>query len=392
VFGDYDGDRYPDLYVANDYGRNALFRNRGDGTFEEVAAASGTLGYGAGMNATFGDYDNDGRLDIYVTNIRSKHTWLAAAPLVRLFTLHSFLDGIWTDQYPLYSEVPREWDGTFVQAFEQMASGNNLFRNRGDGTFEDRTEQSDVNPPGWYWGAVLADLDNDGWQDIYAANGWIYAALAAELELDMLTTMISEQSLFEEGALFDMRRYGNRSWHGYERNRHLRNRGDGTFEEIGRASGIDLIRNSRGVAVADFWNRGVLDVAVSAHQDHHALLRNEVGLKRNWLSVELRGVESNREAVGARVTIETNGRRQTREVLLGDGYASQSELRRHFGLGDDKQVDTLTVFWPKTGRTTTFKNIAANQIIQIVEGESSWTPRPTATKPNAESLGGPGDS
>jgi hypothetical protein len=290
--------------------------------------------------------------------------------------LQSLLDGVWVNDYPLYFEIFREWKGTFVEAFQQMASGNNLLRNRGDGTFEDRTWQSEVNPPGWYWGAVMADLDNDGHQDIYAANGWIYGALGTEMEMDFLTTLVSEQDLFKQGALFDPEHFGNRSWHGYERNRYLRNRGDGTFEEIGWASGSDLIRNSRGVAVADFWNRGVLDVAVAAHQDHHALLRNEIASQRNWLAVELRGVESNRDAVGARVTIEIDGRKQMREIALGAGYASQSSLRQHFGLGEDEQVDTLTVFWPKTGETSTFERIPANQTIQIIEGESRWTARP----------------
>jgi len=376
AFGDYDGDGDPDIYVANDYGRNALFQNRGDGTFEDVGVAAGTLAYGAGMNATFGDYDNDGLLDIYVTNIRSKYTWFADAPMVRRYLLHALLDGTWMSEYPRYFEILREWDGTFVEAFEQMASGNNLLRNRGDGTFEDRTWQSSVNPPGWYWGAVMADFDNDGWKDIYAANGWIYEALGTELEMDFLTSVVSEQDLFAQGALFDMETFGDRSWHGYERNRHLRNCADGTFEEIGWASGSDLIRNSRGVAVADFWNRGVLDVAVAAHEDHHALLRNEVGQTRNWIAVELRGVASNRDAVGARVTIEANGRRQMREVSLGDGYASQSTLRQHFGLDADTHVETLSIFWPKTGLTDTFTNVAANQIVQMIEGESEWTTRP----------------
>lgn len=376
AFGDYDLDGDPDIYVANDYGRNALLQNRGDGTFEDVGVAAGTLAYGAGMNATFGDYDNDGLLDIYVTNIRSKYTWFADAPMVRRYLLHSLLDGTWMHEYPGYSELLREWDGTFVEAFEQMASGNNLLRNRGDGTFEDRTWEASVNPPGWYWGAVMADFDNDGWKDIYAANGWIYEALGTELEMDFLTSVVSEQDLFAQGALFDVDNFGDRSWHGYERNRHLRNRGDGTFEEIGWASGADLIRNSRGVAVADFWNRGVLDVVVTANEDRHALLRNDVGLKRNWLAIELRGVDSNRDAVGARITVETNGKQQMREVSLGDGYASQSTLRQYFGLNEDRHVETLSVFWPKTRETTTFKNVRANQIIQIVEGEPGWTIRP----------------
>lgn len=373
AFADFDGDRYPDIYVANDYGRNALFHNNGDGAFEDVTAKSKTLAYGAGMGATFGDYDNDGLLDIYVTNIRSKYIWFAATPLVRLFLLHSLLDGVMASNFGNYLEIMREWDRTFVGAFEQMASGNTLLHNRGDGTFEDRSWSSSANPPGWYWGAVLADLDNDGWQDIYAANGWIYQSLGTELELDFLTTVVSEQDLFADGGMFSMDRLADRSWHGYERNRHLRNRGNGVFEEIGWASGTDLIRNSRGVAVADFWNRGVLDLAVAAHRDNHALLRNQVGAKRNWLEVELLGVASNRDAVGALITITAEGRSQMREVSLGNGYASQSTLRQHFGLGTAAVASELRVFWPKTGQTNVFHQVPANQIVRLVEGQSTWT-------------------
>jgi len=386
VFGDYDDDGDPDLYVANDFGRNALYRNRGDGTFEETTVESGTLAYGAGMSATFGDYDNDGRLDLYVANIRSKYMWFTEPPMIRRFVLHSILDGVWLQDTPLYLEIMREWPGTFVEAFEQMASGNTLLRNHGDGTFEDRTWESGTNPPGWYWGSVLADLDNDGWQDIYVANGWIYGAQGTELEVEFLTAVVAEQDLVKSGAVFDPQRFGNRSWHGYERNRQLRNRGDGTFEQIGFAAGTDLVRNSRGVAVADFWNRGVLDIAVAAHRDRHALLRNDIALKRNWLQVELRGVESNRDAVGARITIEVGDQQQMRELVLGDGYASQSSLRQHFGLGEAIEVDRLEVRWPKSGRTQTFEAIAANQIIEIVEGESVWTRKQYAPASSAAGI------
>lgn len=127
--------------------------------------------------------------------------------------------------------------------------------------------------------------------------------------------------------------------------------------------------NSRGVAAADFWNRGVMDIAVSASDDRHALLRNDVGEKRHWLQVELVGTKSNRDAVGARVSIKVNGKPQMREIMLGDGYGSENSLRQHFGLGDAGSVDELTVKWPRSKTVQTFHNVAGNRVVRITEGK-----------------------
>jgi hypothetical protein len=249
-----------------------------------------------------------------------------------------------------------------------MASGNVLLKNRGDGTFDDTTAKMNANPPGWFWGASFEDFDNDGWLDIYAADGWVYNDKDTEIELDFLNNVVTQQKLYKTGIFFDPKHFGHTSWHGWEHNRYMRNRGDGSFEEIGRAAGNDLILNSRGVAAADFWNRGVMDIAVSASTDKHALLRNEVDTNRHWLQVELVGVKSNRDAVGARISIKVNGKPQMREVVLGDGYGSENSLRQHFGLGNATSVDELTVKWPASGTVQTFKNIPGNRIIEITEG------------------------
>jgi hypothetical protein len=368
VFGDYDGDGYPDLYVVNDFGRKTLYHNNRDGTFEDVTVKSGTLAYGAGMSASFADFDNDGKLDIYCTNIRSEHAWYASAPTVGRYMLNSWREGVWATDMPLYWQIFRQSGLEFVQVFQQMASGNTLLRNRGDGTFEDVTVQAGANPVGWFWGASFADFDNDGWQDIYAADGWVYNEPGTEIELEFLNNVVTHQDVYKTGLYFDPKYFGQRSWHGYERNRHLRNNGDGTFSEIGHAAGTDLLTNSRGVAVADFWNRGAMDIAVSASTDRHALLRNNLPATRNWLQVELVGVKSNRDAVGARVTAKCGGRQQLREVVLGDGYGSQNSLRQHFGLGDNSVVGELIVRWPRSGIVQTFRNVAANRVVEITEG------------------------
>ncbi len=368
VWGDYDNDGYLDLYVVNDFGRKTLYHNNRDGTFTDVTVRSGTLAYGAGMSATFADYNNDGLLDIYVANIRSEHAWYAEWPTVARYMINSWKQGVWRSDMPLYFEVFRQSGFGFVGVFQQMAAGNNLLRNRGDGTFEDITVKANANPLGWFWGSNFADFDNDGWMDIYAVNGWVYNDRGTEIELDFLNNVVSRQDMYKTGILFDPAHFGHTSWHGWERNRHLRSNGDGSFTEIGRSAGTDLLLNSRGVAVADFWNRGRLDIAVSANADRHALLKNEIDMKRNWLAVELTGTKSNRDAVGARVYLRIGGRQQMREVVLGDGYGSQSTLRQYFGLGDTPSADELIVQWPRSGIVQKFRNVAGSRIVAVSEG------------------------
>jgi hypothetical protein len=370
VWGDYDNDGFLDLYVVNDFGRKTLYHNNRNGTFTDVTVSSGTLDYGAGMSASFGDYDNDGKLDIYVANIRSEHRWFAETPTVMRYMLNSWKQGVWMSDMPLYFQIFRQSGFAFVDVFRQMASGNTLMRNRGDGTFEDTTWKANANPLGWFWGSSFADFDNDGWMDIYSANGWVYNDRHSEIEMDFLNNVVSKQDVYKTGLFFDPQYFGTRSWHGWERNRHLRNNGDGTFTEMGRPAGTDLLLNSRGVAVADFWNRGALDIAVSASTDKHALLKNNVGTRRHWLGVELVGTSSNRDAVGARVYAKIAGTSQMREVVLGDGYGSQSSLRQYFGLGNRTSIDEIVVRWPKSGTTQTFTHVAADRIVQITEGKT----------------------
>jgi hypothetical protein len=378
VWGDYDDDGYADLYVVNDFGRKTLYHNNRDGTFTDVTVKSGTLDYGAGMSASMGDYDNDGRLDLYVANIRSEHGWFAGPPTVWRYMLNSWRQGVWRSDMPLYFQIFRQSGLRFADVFRQMASGNTLLRNRGDGTFEDVTAAAGANPPGWFWGSVFADFNNDGWLDIYSADGWAYNDRGTEIELEFLNGVVSEQGVYKSGKFFDPKWFGRRSWHGYERNRFLRSNGDGTFLEVGRPTGTDLITNSRGVAVADFWNRGVLDIAVAASTDRHALLKNGFAGKRHWLAVELVGTRSNRDAVGARVFARVGPTRQMREVTLGDGYGSQNSLRQYFGLGDATKVDELVVRWPRSGVTQTFTNVAADRIVQITEDARSGAPNSSA--------------
>jgi len=376
AWGDYDDDGFPDLFVVNDFGRSTLYHNDGDGAFTDVTVKAGTLAYGAGMSASFADYDNDGRLDLYTADIRSEHGWFAEKPTVMRYMADSWRQGVWTTDMPLYFEVFRQSGFGFVPVFQEMASGNHLLHNEGGGRFRDVSWQTGANPVGWFWGSVFADFDNDGWQDIYSADGWVYNDRGTEIELDFLNNVVGKQREYKTGVFFDPKHFGRSSWHGWERNRHLRSNGAKgpdasgaiTFSEIGTPAGTDLITNSRGVAVADFWNRGVLDIAVAASAGRHALLRNEVGSRRHWLEVELQGTRSNRDAVGARVTVRTGGLRQMREVNAGDGYASQSALRLHFGLGDATRIDELVVRWPASKTEQRFRDVPVDQIVKVTEG------------------------
>jgi hypothetical protein len=375
VFGDYNDDGWPDLYVANDFGRNTLYRNNRDGTFTDVSVASNALDYGAGMSASFGDYDNDGKLDIYVANIRSEERWFGEMPTVRRYMLTALRQGVLWQDMPTYYEIYKQSGFSYREVFQQMGSGNSLLHNKGDGTFEDVSWKAGANPPGWFWGSGFADFDNDGWQDIYSANGWVYADKDTDFELDFFGGIVADQKKYKTGWFYDPKSFGTRSWHGWERNRYLRNNRNGTFSEIGRATGTDLLRNSRGIAVADFWNRGVLDLAVAASTDRHALLKNEIGEKRNWLAVELTGAGralpkgTNRDAVGARVTVKAGGLSQIREVALGDGYGSQNSLRLYFGLDQARQVDQIEVRWPRSGQVQSWKAVPADRILAITEGK-----------------------
>lgn len=179
---------------------------------------------------------------------------------------------------------------------------------------------------------------------------------------------------------------GNISWNGYEHNVLLRNEGpaaDGTlqFSDVAMAMGADDIRDARGVATADFDNDGDLDIVVNnnpgdsgrAELSRATLLRNNVGERRNWLAIELRGTESNRDAVGALVTVEAGSEKFTRLVSAGSGFASQQSARLYFGLGDKTHVDAVTVRWPR-GRIEKFSKygdqaIATRKLIRITEGK-----------------------
>ena len=173
-FADYDQDGDQDLYVANDFGRNTLFANRGDGTFDDVSEATGTLDFGYGMSAEWGDVDNDLDLDLYVSNVHSGQRWYGQAATLYQYLLTSLRQGTIREDMGLYREIYGFAGDDWRDYGDRMVKGNSLMLNGGE-TFEEIGEAANANPFGWYWGSTFLDFDHDGRLDIYAANGWITA-------------------------------------------------------------------------------------------------------------------------------------------------------------------------------------------------------------------------
>jgi len=181
AWGDYDEDGDQDVYLANDFGRNALLRNNGDGTFSDVTEETGTLDFGFGMSASFADADNDGDLDLYVSNVASSQRWYGQAATLHKYLLNSVKQGTIGTDLPLYREILDLTGEDWKDYGDRMVKGSSLMLNDGTGRFTDVSERSGANPLGWYWGSNLFDFDNDTDLDIFAANGWITGKITDDL-------------------------------------------------------------------------------------------------------------------------------------------------------------------------------------------------------------------
>jgi len=296
ITSDFDEDGLIDIFVANDSTPNFHYRNKGDGTFEEIGFVAGTgvneNGSEQGsMGVTVSDYDHDGKLDLFVTNF--------------------------ADEY------------------------NTLYHNNGKNSFTDLSyaaKVAAVSLPYVGWGTKFFDYNNDGWVDLFVANGHVYPQLP-----------------------------------GYRQRRLLhRNNRDGTFSEVSADFGAVLTedRVSRGVAFGDIDNDGDIDLIIADLDGPPQLLRNDGGNTDNSILLKTVGVKSNRSGIGARVTVVSGDLTQVDEVRSGDSYISQSDLRLHFGLQKRTKVDSIEVHWP-SGVVDKVSSVGVNRIVTIKEGQGN---------------------
>lgn len=181
AWADYDNDDDLDMYVANDFGRDALLRNNGNGTFTDVSKESNAFDPGYGMSSTWGDIDNDGDMDIYVSDVHSGQRWYGQAATLHKYLVTSVRQGTILEDFPVYREIYRHVGADWSTYGDKTVKGNALYLNDGKGRFTDVSEATNTNPFGWYWGSTMLDYDNDGRQDLYASNGWITSKSTEDL-------------------------------------------------------------------------------------------------------------------------------------------------------------------------------------------------------------------
>jgi tetratricopeptide (TPR) repeat protein len=364
---DYDNDGWPDLYVANDFGRKNLYHNNGDGTFTDVAAKAGVEDYGPGMSTCWLDYDNDGLQDVYVANM-----WLPEGK--RITADDHFLPGI---------------DPAVRALYQKHNAGNSLYRNTGNGTFEDKTTDAGSAMGRWSWSCASWDFDNDGWPDLYIANGFVSGPNHHDLQ-SFFWRQVAQRSLVSEGgttsgasteyelawnAVNELVR-SDYSWSGYQRNVFFANNHDGTFSDVSGVLGLDLQDDCRAYALSDFDHDGRLEFVLKNRTGPQLrIMRNDIEGIGNSITFRLTGRTSNRDVIGATVTIESEANRQTKFVSAGSGFASQHTKELSFGLGESTKPISISVRWP-TGVVAKYQDLPVNHRVEIVEGEPTFKATP----------------
>ena len=317
--GDFNNDGLQDVYTACDYGTDHIFFNNGDGTFRDATEKSIGFDTRKGMNVDVADYDNDGWLDIYVTNI--------------------------TDEY--------------------MKECNMLWHNNHDGTFTDVSKETGTCDTLWGWSAKFGDFDNDGWQDLFVVNG-LRSSDKTKSYIPALLDLITRPN----ADLSDVRIWpdiGDMTWSGYQK-KMFRNQQGQIFKEVWAEAGVDNDQDGRGIAMGDFDNDGLLDF-LQTNVDQAALFyRGVTQGAGHWVQFRLTGTKSNRDAIGARIKLTAGGLTQIREINGGNGYAGQSMRRAHFGIGQAQAVDSVEIHWP-SGVVDKLGSVKVNAAHRVIEGK-----------------------
>ncbi len=343
---EYDAGKFRDFYAAKGYpgplsykGQpDALYRNNGNGTFTDVTKRAGVFTpQGRAMSVTATDLNNDGWLDIYVANDAMENLYFENQSngkfkdkgLEKGLSFSEHGQGV-SSMGPTVGDVDRNG---YLDIFIPDLRYNTLLMHRGD-RFEDRTQQAGLSVVlGQYsgWGAVIFDYDHDRWLDIFTVHGHAHFEFVQEDTL-------------------------------------LRNKGDGTFDDVSKKSGTFFEKKyvGRGASWADYDNDGDVDLLIVNLNDSPRLIRNDGGNTQNWLALELNLTlpKGKRSALGARVTVTSDSLRQTEELIPTRGYLSQGQARLHFGLGKADQADEVEVRWPD-GTKEVHKKVKANQILKL---------------------------
>jgi tetratricopeptide (TPR) repeat protein len=367
----------PDLFVANDFGSSQLYRNNGNGTFTVASHEANVEGVGAGMSCCWCDYDNDGHQDIYVPSM-----WEAAGQRV-------------SSQKQFHENA----SANIRELYRRHARGNALYRNLGNGKFENTGQQAGVEMGRWSWGSDFFDFDHDGFSDLYVANGYIsepdredlasffWRQIVARSPEDATTSVRYERGW---NAINELIR-SDHTWHGYARNVFFLNLGNGSFAEASGSVGLDFLEDSRTFALADIDHDGRLEVILkNRNAQQIRILHNSMESIGASISFCLRGRGSNRDAIGTAITLETPGLTQTKYLQAGSGFLSQHSKEVFFGIGDADKVKRAVVRWP-SGLEQTFQYLPAGHRIVIEEGSASLQATPFKTPPSQYLIASPTD-
>src|SRR6267142_1810321 len=376
----FDNDGWEDLYVTY-YGKNRLYHNQ-NGVFTEVAEKAGVAGSGKawGTGCAWVDYDRDGHLDLMIANYvdfdlataptpgeRPSCVWKGVPVMcgprglgsAKNILYHSRGDGTFED-VTTKAHIDQT-DGHYafsVSTFDYNDDGwpdiyvacdstpSILYRNNGDGTFDDVTSAASLGLYTKYlgWGTMFLDFDNDGWPDLLLVNGHVYP----EVDKNNLGSSYKEPRIL------------------------YHNNGDKTFRDISAQAGpgITAVHAGRGLAIGDLWNDGRISAVISNMNAIPSLLVNQVRSPNHWIGLKTVGTKSNRDGIGARVTLKMGARVLVDEVRSGSSYDSNCDIRVHFGLGAATKIDWIRVRWP-SGLTERFENMSVDAIHTVKEGSGS---------------------